>query len=95
MNYIDSSAYRSSDHDPIIVGLTFPQDDFMLGDVNGNGRLDFGDYFGIFFIRGTAEGDARFNPAADMNEDGRITRTDMNLWFKAYRESRRSFSLFF
>jgi predicted extracellular nuclease len=81
--FIDESAYRSSDHDPIIVGLQFERE-LLFGDVNGNGKLDFRDYFTIFLLRGVTEGSSRFLETADLNDDGIIDRSDMRVWFRLY-----------
>lgn len=90
-DYIDMSAYRSSDHDPILLGLLLEKD-LLFGDVNGNGRLDFYDYFIIIFTRGAVEGSSQYLESADLNENGVIDRFDRRIWIRAYvdyiRESR-------
>jgi predicted extracellular nuclease len=82
-NFFAPDAYRMSDHDPVIVSLLL-ESDAIEGDVNGNGRLDYGDYFLIVRTRGAVVGDDNFIPAADLDNDGVITRTDANLWRRLY-----------
>ena len=81
--YFAPDAYRMSDHDPVIVSLLL-ESDAIEGDVNGNGRLDYGDYFLIVRTRGAVVGDDNFIPAADLDNDGVITRTDANLWRRLF-----------
>ncbi len=88
MGYGDTSEYRSSDHDPVIVGLLFESLP-LLGDANNNGRLDFADYFIISKARrATARNGGVFDPAYDLNEDGKLDRADLGLWRTIYRASR-------
>jgi predicted extracellular nuclease/endonuclease I len=88
LGYGDTSEYRSSDHDPVIVGLLFESLP-LLGDANNNGRLDFADYFIISKARrATARNGGVFDPAYDLNEDGKLDRADLGLWRTIYRASR-------
>ena len=72
-----------SDHDPVIVSFQFESAEKSL-DVNGDEVIDFNDYYAIYFTVGAVEGDAAFNSAADMDSDGTITFTDMNIWYQGY-----------
>jgi hypothetical protein len=83
IQFIDGSAYRSSDHDPVIVGLLFERA-LIVGDVNGNGRLDFRDFFSILIRRGAVEGSRRYNALADLDNNGVINRYDVRIWFRLY-----------
>lgn len=85
--YFAPDAYRMSDHDPVVVSLLL-ESDAIEGDVNGNGRLDYADYFLIVRSRGAVVGDDNFIPAADLDNDGVITRADANAWRRLYRASR-------
>lgn len=87
-SFFDDSEYRSSDHDAIIVGLQF-ENNTIRGDLNNNGRLDFGDYFIIARLRGVREGSDRYRADADLNGDGVIDRRDAREWFGLYLNQRR------
>jgi predicted extracellular nuclease len=88
IEYEDRSEYRSSDHDPIIVGMLF-ESSAILGDANNNGILDYADYFIIVRASRTAllnGGD--FDEAYDLNDDGKLDLADFVLWRALYRASR-------
>jgi predicted extracellular nuclease/endonuclease I len=90
LEYADSSEYRSSDHDPIIVGMMF-EEPGVLGDANNNGRLDYEDYFIIMrAVRGTRGSAVPYNSIHDLNDDGLVNRDDLTLWRALYRAGRRS-----
>ncbi|MFC4701305.1 ExeM/NucH family extracellular endonuclease [Glaciecola siphonariae] len=89
-SFRDDSVYRSSDHDPVLVGFSFeaptpPTPPAVPGDVNGDGEVNPSDYAAIYRILGANSGDANFNPAADLNQDGTINFRDLKTWFFTYR----------
>ncbi|MFT6738375.1 MAG: hypothetical protein ACJA0G_002525, partial [Kangiellaceae bacterium] len=88
LEYEDSSEYRSSDHDPIIVGMLFERT-AILGDANNNGRLDYADFFIISRARRDAAGNGgNFDEAYDLNDDGKLDRVDLFVWRSLYSASR-------
>ncbi len=89
VEFIDTSAFRSSDHDPVVVGLQLDRLQ-LYGDVNGDGRLSLRDYFSIFLLAGETEGSIRFNPQADMDDNGVINALDRRVWIRYYVEFRRA-----
>jgi predicted extracellular nuclease len=82
-SFRDSSVYRSSDHDPVLVGFSFDSEQ-LFGDVNGDGSLTFEDYFAIYALLGITSNDTNFNPAADIDEDGIITFGDLFAWYNLF-----------
>lgn len=80
-------AYRMSDHDPVVVSIQLDSD-VLIGDVDGNGRLEYADFFLIIRARGAVVGDRRYIEAADLNNDGVINRADSNAWRVLYRAAR-------
>lgn len=88
-SYIDISAYRSSDHDPIVIALQLDKER-LFGDVNGNDRLDIFDYIIILKTRGAVEGSRWYFESADLNQNGIIDRHDRRLWIYAYIDYLRS-----
>lgn len=88
LEYADLTEYRSSDHDPIIVGLSF-EEPGVVGDANGNGILDYEDYFII--MRATQvplQDGEQINPLYDLNSDGQVDRADLTVWRALYRAAR-------
>src|SRR5262249_59889976 len=53
-----------------------------LGDLNFDGRIDAAD--GNLFGQVLASNNAQFNPAADMNGDGRIDNSDLLLLYPRF-----------
>jgi predicted extracellular nuclease/endonuclease I len=82
-DYYAADPYRMSDHDPVVVSFKIESAEKSI-DVNGDNVVDFNDYFAIYLIVGAKEGEDAFNVNADMDDDGHITFTDMNLWYQAY-----------
>ncbi len=82
-SFRDDSVYRSSDHDPVIVGFSFESEQ-LIGDVNGDGVLSFDDYFAIYAALGQTSASPGFNPAADIDNDGSITFGDLMAWYNLF-----------
>ncbi|MEM0911225.1 MAG: ExeM/NucH family extracellular endonuclease [Pseudomonadota bacterium] len=78
--YVDDSPFRSSDHDPVIVALQLD----LAGDLNGDGRVSLRDLIVLSRAIGSREGQRRYNPDADLNDNGRVNRADLRLWFRLY-----------
>jgi hypothetical protein len=62
----------------------------LFGDANGNGRLDFADFSGIYFAQGSRVGDAAYNPAFDFDFDGDVDVSDQLAFFTGSRFARSS-----
>ena len=90
LGYGDASEYRSSDHDPVVVSLTF-QTPAIIGDANNNGVLDYPDYFIILqaYFDNLRNG-TTYDPSFDLNEDGNLDKADFILWRALYRAARNS-----
>jgi predicted extracellular nuclease/endonuclease I len=72
-SYYGSDAYRSSDHDPVVVVMNFP-DAVMVGDLDGDNDVDYDDIMMFYqaFISGQAN-DERY----DFNGDGVVNFFDI------------------
>jgi hypothetical protein len=78
--------YRTSDHDPLIVGLDLATAGApVAGDLDGNGTVDFADRAILVAGLGTSGGDVRHVPEADYDGDGTITFNDYRIWFGYWR----------
>ncbi len=74
----EPNAFRSSDHDPVIVGLNLATAN-VPGDIDGDGDVDRDDRIAFWIAFGSVEGGRRYNPAADFDDDGFIGFRD---WFE-------------
>ena len=72
-SYYGADAYRSSDHDPVVVVMNFPEE-VMVGDLDNDGDVDFNDVMAFYqaFISGQAN-----NDSYDFNGDGAINFFDI------------------
>jgi hypothetical protein len=86
--FLSESVYRASDHDPVVVSLLLEADEPAFGDINADGAVDFKDYIIIIRAFGSSEGSSRFNPAADLDNSGRINFRDIFIWYFAYLSNR-------
>ncbi len=78
--------FRSSDHDPILLGL----DVFATGDFDGDGRLQPNrDFVRLLRALGSRAGERRFDAAVDLDLDGTISVLDALCWLHGYRDSLR------
>jgi hypothetical protein len=59
----------------------------MLGDVNGDNKVDLRDYFSVSQAYGETPGRPRWNPNADINDDGKIDLKDLYVVAKNYGKS--------
>ncbi len=63
-----------------IIKIDFKQKGGIIpGDINGDGNIDNNDFFSFLACYGSSTGDPNFNPAADLDNDGRITINDYRL----------------
>ena len=86
--FLSESVYRASDHDPVVVSLLLQADKVAFGDLNADGAINFQDYIIIIRALGSSEGSSRFNPAADLDNSGRVNFRDVFIWYFAYIYSR-------
>ena len=72
-NYYGADAYRSSDHDPVVVVLNFPEE-VTVGDFDGDNDVDYNDIMAFYqlFLQGQATGENY-----DFNGDGQISFFDI------------------
>lgn len=82
-------AWRSSDHDPLLVQLNLDSalPPPVRGDFNGNRVLDTADL--ALLVHQVGKKVTSANQKYDLNRDGRILVADLLLWTKWYLESRR------
>ena len=76
-NYYDPGPFRSSDHDPLIVGFN-P----LAGDLDDDGDIDGRDHARLRAAMGKPASSAGAGRRMDFDGDGRITRQDERLWTK-------------
>ncbi len=63
--------------------LTFTiSDQFVVGDVNHDGKVNWIDLWLITKALGSSPGSPRWNPACDLNGDGKINIQDLNIAFQ-------------
>lgn len=84
--FTDVGPYRSSDHDPFIVSVSFASE-AVEGDVNGDGIVDMNDYSAFIAAYGSTEDSDNYNVAADLNEDGVVNMIDFQAWYQIYLAS--------
>ena len=72
--------YRSSDHDPVIVGLNFSIEPLIPGDINGDGDVDAVDV--QLVINAALDIDIE-GLDADVNDDGDVNAVDVQLVINA------------
>lgn len=72
-SYYGADAYRSSDHDPVVVVMNFPEE-VVVGDLDGDNDVDYNDIMAFYqaFLSGQAT-DASY----DFNGDGMVNFFDI------------------
>ena len=72
-SYYGADAYRSSDHDPVVVVLNFPEE-VTVGDFDGDNDVDYNDIMAFYqlFLQGQATAESY-----DFNGDGQISFFDI------------------
>jgi len=73
-----ADAYRSSDHDPLLIKL------FVPGDLDNDGDVDAIDAGLIKTQIGKCSGKAGFNPEADYDKTGCVSYADYRTWYGYY-----------
>ncbi len=76
--------YRSSDHDPLLVGLN-P----LCGDLNDDNRVDALDRNLWRSSLGACSTDARYRPRADFDDSGCVNYSDYALWYACFQGANR------
>jgi len=51
----------------------------LIGDVNGDGKVDIKDVLAVAKCFGTTPSDPRWNPACDLNGDGKVDIKDVTI----------------
>ncbi len=74
-----ADAYRSSDHDPLLIKL------FVPGDLDNDGDVDSGDALGIKAQIGQCSVKPGYNREADYDKSGCVTYADYRIWYGYYK----------
>nr|AYC81238.1 GH107 fucanase [uncultured bacterium] len=67
------------------VSYVIEKNDAVVGDVDGDGQLSQADMLLLRTAIGSKSGDAAYHAAADMDNDGTITRADYSIWYSLFR----------
>ena len=59
--------------------------DMAVGDLNGDKRVNQGDYAAFRSALGSSAGQSQYNPLADYDGDRRVTYSDYTLWYRCCR----------
>jgi predicted extracellular nuclease len=87
VDWFNPDAYRSSDHDPIIVALSLQSQD-LRGDFNGDGKLNSRDLRKL--LRHWGCRNMERCGQYDLSGNGRVDYRDYKIWKKLRREYRRN-----
>jgi hypothetical protein len=80
-----SVPYRSSDHDPVVLGFS----PFARGDFDGDGRLSLArDLHRVLLALHSRRGQSRYDASLDLDLDSRIDARDLLSWLYLYKQSR-------
>ncbi|WP_026601541.1 ExeM/NucH family extracellular endonuclease [Methylomonas sp. 11b] len=77
-SFYAADAYRSSDHDPLLIKL------FVPGDLDNDGDVDNNDAGLIKAQVGKCSGKVGFNREADYDKTGCVTYADYRIWYGYY-----------
>ncbi|MEI6335118.1 MAG: ExeM/NucH family extracellular endonuclease [Methylococcaceae bacterium] len=77
-SFYAANAYRSSDHDPLLIKL------FVPGDLDNDGDVDANDASLIKAQIGKCTGQSGFNEEANYDKIGCITAADYRIWYSYY-----------
>lgn len=78
-NFYTANAYRSSDHDPLLIKL------FVPGDLDNDGDVDANDASLVRAQAGKCTGQFGFNQEANYDKVGCITAADYRIWYGYYK----------
>jgi hypothetical protein len=81
-SFYSPEPYRSSDHDPLLIGLNL-----LCGDLNDDNRVDALDRALWRTALGACSTDARYNRRADLDESGCVNYTDYALWYGCFQRA--------
>ena len=73
VSYYGSDAYRASDHDPVIVSLTFNTPEVLIGDFDNDADIDIADVRAFISMLRAGE---NFDLSYDFNNDGQVNTLD-------------------
>lgn len=73
---------RTSDHDPVLIGLDLTPPPAPPGDLSGDARVTWGeDRPPMMAALGSQSGQARYRADADFDGDGKVTLVDYRAWY--------------
>ena len=75
-----ADAYRSSDHDPLLVQL------FVAGDLDADGDVDTADFSLFRSQLGQCGSKPGFNREADYDQNGCVSMADYRIWYGLFRQ---------
>ncbi|MEM8489974.1 MAG: ExeM/NucH family extracellular endonuclease [Pseudomonadota bacterium] len=76
----DPGPWRSSDHDPVIVGLTLGSSASVDGDLDGDGDVDFDDYRALLSVFRLPASASPLAAVADFDGSGTVDIRDLLIW---------------
>ena len=85
----DPGPFRSSDHDPVVIGLDLgPAVVDVPGDLDDDGDVDTADYRLFRGVYGRPAGSSALAAEVDYNGNGRVDSSDLATWRRYYRDYR-------
>ena len=79
-----NASVLSPDGAPLCPGNSTTFFIFLLGDLNGDGKVDVKDVAPVALAFGSYPGHSRWNPLADINKDGKVNVKDVALVSRAF-----------
>lgn len=79
---------RTSDHDPVLIGLDLVGAE-VLGDLNNDNQVNLTDRNIVRAALGKCSGTAGYNAEADYDRDGCVTYADYSIWYGFFRNASR------
>ena len=78
VSFYNADAYRSSDHDPVLIEL------LVAGDLDNDGDGDGADYSLFRSQLGRCSGTAGYLAEADYDQSGCVNYSDYRIWYSHY-----------